>query len=71
MVQNPWKGATALANKTARTAAPARFSDAGVIETFTIVHVTPDGFLPPLALALVRTTDGRLIMAQGEETMPG
>jgi hypothetical protein len=71
MVQNPCKGGTALANKRARTAPPARFSDEGVIETFTIVHVTPDGFLPPLALALVRTTDGRLIMAQGEENDAG
>jgi hypothetical protein len=42
-------------------------SEEGVIETFTMVYVTPDGFLPPLALALVRTADGRLIMAQGEE----
>jgi acetyl-CoA C-acetyltransferase len=39
----------------------------GVIETFTIVHVTPDGFLAPLALALIRTTDGTLLMAQGED----
>lgn len=39
----------------------------GVIETFTIVHVTPDGFLPPLALALIRTRDGGLRMAQGED----
>jgi hypothetical protein len=69
-VQNPWKGATASANRPPRTAPPARLSDEGVIETFTIVHVTPDGFLPPLALALVRTTDGRLIMAQGEENDP-
>jgi acetyl-CoA C-acetyltransferase len=66
MVQNPWQGATASANKPLRKAPPARFLDEGVIETFTIVHVTPDGFLPPLALALIRTTDGRLIMAQGE-----
>lgn len=69
-VQNPWKGATALANKPVRTAPRARLADEGVIETFTIVHVTPDGFLPPLALALVRTMDGRLIMAQGEENDP-
>ena len=67
MVQNPWKGATASANKPLRKPPPGRVFDEGVIETFTIVHVTPDGFLPPLALALVRTTDGRLIMAQGEE----
>ena len=42
-------------------------SDEGVIETFTILHVTPDGFLPPLALALVRDRRGTLLMAQGEE----
>ena len=42
-------------------------SDEGVIETFTILHVTPDGFLPPLALALVRDRRGALLMAQGEE----
>jgi acetyl-CoA C-acetyltransferase len=71
MVQNPWQGATALANKPLRAASPACLSDEGVIETFTIVHVTPDGFLPPLALALVRTTAGRLIMAQGEENDAG
>lgn len=39
----------------------------GVIETFTIVHVTPDGFLAPLALALIRARDGSLLMAQGED----
>jgi len=38
----------------------------GVIETFTIVHVTPDGFLAPLGLALIRASDGSLLMAQGE-----
>jgi acetyl-CoA acetyltransferase len=38
----------------------------GAIETFTIVHVTPDGFLAPLALALIRAQDGSLLMAQGE-----
>ena len=71
MVQNPWPGPTASANKPLRKPPPARVFDEGVIETFTIVHVTPDGFLPPLALALVRTTDGRLIMAQGEENDSG
>ena len=40
----------------------------GVIETFTILYVTPDGFLPPLALALIREQNGRLILAQGEES---
>ena len=42
-------------------------SDEGHIETFTILYVTPDGFLPPLALALIRDRQGRLIMAQGED----
>jgi acetyl-CoA C-acetyltransferase len=40
----------------------------GVIETFTILYVTPDGFLPPLALALIRERTGGLILAQGEES---
>ena len=40
-------------------------SNAGQIETFTILHVTPEGFFPPLALALIRDQSGRLIMAQG------
>jgi hypothetical protein len=47
---------------------PPRASDEGEIETFTILYVTPDGFLPPLALALVRQRNGRLIMAQGEDS---
>jgi acetyl-CoA acetyltransferase len=48
------------------SAAPAR-SQEGTIETFTILYVTPDGFLPPLALALIRGRAGELIMAQGED----
>jgi hypothetical protein len=43
-------------------------SDEGEIETFTVVYVTPDGFLPPLALALIRQRNGRLILAQGEDS---
>ncbi|MFQ5850716.1 MAG: beta-ketoacyl synthase N-terminal-like domain-containing protein [Candidatus Binatia bacterium] len=42
-------------------------SGEGRIETFTVLHVTPDGFLPPLALALIRDRSGRLLMAQGED----
>jgi acetyl-CoA C-acetyltransferase len=42
-------------------------SEEGRIETFTILYVTPDGFLPPLALALVRDRAGQLVMAQGED----
>lgn len=64
-VQNRWEPAAvpAIAKKY-----PTEIEGAeGVIETFTIVHVTPDGFLPPLALALIRTRDGSLRMAQGED----
>jgi hypothetical protein len=39
----------------------------GEIVTYTILYVTPDGFLPPLALALVRDRKGALVMAQGED----
>jgi acetyl-CoA acetyltransferase len=52
-----------------KTAAPAAMSDEGQIETFTILHVTPDGFLPPVALALIRDRHGRLLMAQGEDNV--
>lgn len=41
--------------------------DEGRIETFTVLYSTPDGFLPPLALALIRTRRGLLRMAQGED----
>jgi len=50
-----------------RPAAAAAPSEEGRIETFTTLYVTPDGFLPPLALALVRDRAGQLIMAQGED----
>lgn len=46
---------------------PAPIEDEGVIETFTILYTTPDGFLPPLALALIRDRKGSRIMAQGED----
>lgn len=51
----------------AKRAVPPRGLIEGVIETFSIVHVTPDGFLAPLALALIRLQDGTLLMAQGED----
>ena len=44
-------------------------SDEGEIETFTILYVTPDGFLPPVALALIRDRNGRLLLAQGEDNV--
>jgi acetyl-CoA acetyltransferase len=52
---------------TSKAASPAAVSDEGEIETFTILYVTPDGFLPPVALALIRDRNGRLLMAQGED----
>ena len=69
-IQNPGLPFTAAPPSAPRRnptlAAPA--NDEGQIETFTILYVTPDGFLPPLALALIRTGDGRLVMAQGEDS---
>ena len=47
------------------TSAPVRRE--GKIETFTILHTTAEGFLPPLALALVRDRKGSLVMARGED----
>jgi acetyl-CoA C-acetyltransferase len=70
MVQNPglpWSPpAPGTAGKKTTRSRP--ISDEGEIETFTIVYVTPDGFLPPLALALIRDRNGGLVMAQGEDT---
>jgi len=60
----PFPAAALPQKKTALRSA----SDEGTIETFTIVYVTPDGFLPPLALALIRDQHGRLLMAQGEDS---
>jgi hypothetical protein len=69
MVQNPGVPWSAPAPGTAgKKATRSRaISDEGQIETFTIVYVTPDGFLPPLALALIRDRNGGLVMAQGED----
>jgi acetyl-CoA C-acetyltransferase len=69
MVQNPglqWP-ATAPSTVGKKTTRSRPVSDEGQIETFTIVYVTPDGFLPPLALALIRERNGGLVMAQGED----
>lgn len=41
-------------------------AEEGEIETFTNVHVTPEGFTPPLRLALVRCRSGRTVVAQAE-----
>lgn len=59
----------AISLATKKAASPAPMRDEGVIETFTILYVTPDGFLPPVALALIRDRSGRLLMAQGEDNV--
>ncbi len=68
VVQNLWEPAAMPAPGTPQKG-PAHLRETveGIIETFTIVHVTPDGFLPPLALALIRAREGNLLMAQGED----
>ena len=71
MVQNPGLPFAlpplVVAPKKAKPPTPIR--DEGQIETFTILYVTPDGFLSPLALALIRDPGGRLLMAQGEDNV--
>jgi hypothetical protein len=71
MIQNPGfplpPQLAALAPK--KVTPPTPLSEEGQIETFTILYVTPDGFLPPLALALIRDRSGRLVMAQGEDNV--
>ncbi len=69
-VQNLWAPPLTLPSPQRLSQAPFRRkpnTGEGRIETFTILHVTPDGFLPPLALALIRDGSGRLLMAQGED----
>ena len=66
VVHNRWEPAIPPAPEKKDPPAPSLDGE-GVVETFTVVHVTPDGFLAPLALALIRMSDGRLTMAQGEE----
>jgi acetyl-CoA acetyltransferase len=68
LVQNLWAAPWAPpARVSKRPSSRPRDAIEGTIETFTIVHVTPDGFLPPLALALIRARDGTRLMAQGED----
>ncbi|MGH7829599.1 MAG: thiolase C-terminal domain-containing protein, partial [Candidatus Binatia bacterium] len=68
--QNPWTPPPSppLRRRPSPEDSQTRLSaEEGRIETFTVLHVTPDGFLPPLALALIRDPRGRLLMAQGED----
>jgi len=67
VVQNLWPSSPTAPAAIHRPPHSARIAAEGVIETFTILYVTPDGFLPPLALALVRDRHGGLVMAQGED----
>lgn len=67
-VSNPYRPPAPLRRRPApRHSAPTAPTEEGRIETFTVLYVTPDGFLPPLALALIRERRGRLLMAQGED----
>jgi acetyl-CoA acetyltransferase len=69
-VQNLWAPPPSLPpgqSHRQRKVPPNPPSDEGQIETFTILYVTPDGFLPPLALAMIRDRKGSLFMAQGED----
>jgi len=43
-------------------------SEDGRVVTFTKLHVTPEGFAPPLLLALIRCGSGQTIIARGENT---
>jgi acetyl-CoA acetyltransferase len=71
IVQNTWEpqsGIEVPRHAIGKRIAAAAMGEEGIIETFTVVYVTPDGFLPPLALALIRDRKRRLMMAQGEDT---
>jgi len=70
-VQNPWKSifsSESLHRQRRRKNADGRIAAEGEIETFTILYTTPDGFLPPLPLALIRDRRGMRMLAQGEDT---
>lgn len=67
LVQSLWAPPAPTSHQQRKKSAPPPETAEGVIETFTVVHVTPDGFLAPLALALIRLANGRLTMAQGED----
>jgi acetyl-CoA acetyltransferase len=68
-IQNLWQPPTATESlpRTKKNKTKTAIGDEGEIETFTVLYITPDGFLPPLALALIRDRNGSLIMAQGED----
>ncbi len=43
-----------------------RISDAGTIVSYTVLHMPPEGFQPPVLLALVRLDDGATALCLGE-----
>jgi acetyl-CoA acetyltransferase len=47
--------------------APRRMAAEGLIETFTVLYVTPDPFAAPLGLALVRGQNGFRVIAQAKD----
>jgi len=49
------------------TSDPVQSSMEGTLETFTILYATPEGIPSPLTLGLVRTKDGRMILARGRD----
>jgi acetyl-CoA acetyltransferase len=44
-------------------AAPSPDEGVGVLETFTVLHATPEGFRSPLTLGFVRAEKGQMVMA--------
>ena len=43
--------------------APASSEGVGILETFTTLYTTPEGFVSPLTLGFVRTKGGEVVMA--------
>jgi acetyl-CoA C-acetyltransferase len=66
-VQNLWTPPPQTERRQARTEPPPGMDHEGRLETFTILYVTPDGFLAPLALGLIRDRHGRFLFACGED----
>jgi hypothetical protein len=67
-LRKPILGYRSLHRQIGRKTAGGRIAAAGEIETFTVLHITPDGFLPPLPLALIRDRRGTRVLAQGDDT---
>jgi len=46
-----------------KSSAPAPSEGVGILETFTTLYATPEGFRSPLALGFVKTQEGEMVMA--------